>query len=239
MSKNAKSKHNGTPRVRNSKPRGLARECSRNQREAIEEYVARHVGPARRVLHEIESHIVHIDVHIVPPGTDHPFWFLFTTGMSALPMNSPMEHPAYAELSLMLPTWWQIDMGRWKQDKRWFWPIRELIDLARYPHRMRTWLGQGHTVASGQPARPYDRSTSLAAMLVLPWSFSEDVIHGDVATQLYALWPLHADELDYKRAHGLMALCDCLEAAGVTAELDPSRPSSVASAALADLGFAN
>mgnify|MGYP000664765674 CR=1 FL=1 len=35
-----------------------------------------------RVFHELMSDIVHIDVHIVPPDENRPFYLLFTTGMS-------------------------------------------------------------------------------------------------------------------------------------------------------------
>lgn len=181
------------------------------------------------MLHEIESQFVHIDVHIVPPGPEHPFWFLFTTGMSARPMNVPPGYLPHAELSLMLPAWWEVDMGRWRRETRWFWPIRELIDLARYPHRRRTWLGEGHTIASCERPQPYDASTRMAATLVLPCTLSDEPIAGDVSTELLALWPLHADELEYKRVHGLMALCDRFEEAGVSPVLDPDRPSVVTS----------
>jgi hypothetical protein len=196
--------------------------------------VARHLAPATRVIHEIRSEIVHVDIHVVAPAAERPFWFLFTTGMSALPMNVPyhMGLVPHAELSLRLPDRWQVDTERWKREPKWYWPIRELLSIARYPHRNRTWLGEGHTIASSDPPRPFDSTTSLAAMLILPSSLDDGdgecgAIDAEVATELLELWPLHADELEYKRLHGVGALLDRLDEACVTAILDPDRPSCV------------
>lgn len=202
---------------------------------AIEQYVARHVAPAVSVLHEIRSELVHVDVHVVPPEAGRSYWFLFTTGMSALPMRVPQDMGLvpHAELSLMLPSWWQVDLENWRCEPNWFWPIRELQALARYPHRHQTWLGEGHTIASSDPPRRYDASTELSAMLILPFSQAEDeepsVIDGVVATELLTLWPLYTEELEYKRTKGARALCELLDTAGVSPVLDPARPSALVS----------
>lgn len=65
----------------------------------------------------------------------------------------------------------------------------------------------------------------------MPFSLVEKeepyVIDEFVTTELLALWPLHADELDYKKTRGIRALCELLEAANVTPILDPARPSAL------------
>jgi hypothetical protein len=213
------------------KLRTTASECSNEQRLAIQKYVTKHVGPVSRVLHEIRSTLVHIDVHVVAPAIDRPYWFLFTTGMSALPMRVP-DHPCiqkHAELTLALPDWWVFDQARWKTESRWFWPIAELRSLAKLPHRRRTWLGEGHTVASSDPPRPYDPSTKLSAMLIRESWLGDHhgTIDAAVPTTMLSLYPLHADELAFKHAHGCEAFLDLFEAAEVSPVLDPERPSCV------------
>lgn len=195
--------------------------------------MARNLAPATLVINERHSEIVHLDLHVVPPADERPFWFLFTTGMSARSMNVPHDLGlvSHAELALMLPDWWPVNVGRWQREPRWSWPVREMLELARYPHRRRTWLGEGHTIASADPPRPFDPSTKLAAMLVLPCDLDDaaegTAIEAEVFTELLALWPIHADELAYKLEHGTTALVDRLEESGVTAILDPDRPSCV------------
>src|SRR4030095_2431967 len=94
--------------------------CAHEQE--IVDHVTRHLAPPAFVLHEHVSEIVHVDVHFVPPAVDRDYWFLFTTGMSALPMTTPPDAGGsrFAELSILLPPDWVIDRARWAQDGRWF-----------------------------------------------------------------------------------------------------------------------
>lgn len=39
--------------------------------EAIVAHVAKHLAPLAFVIHEIESELVHLDVHVVAPGAGH------------------------------------------------------------------------------------------------------------------------------------------------------------------------
>ena len=67
------------------------------------------------VFHELLSDLVHIDVHVICPDEELPFYVLYTTGMSDLPMSLPeeiadREDLKYAELYMLLPGDW--DLGR-------------------------------------------------------------------------------------------------------------------------------
>ncbi|MDC0716129.1 suppressor of fused domain protein [Nannocystis bainbridge] len=201
--------------------------------QAIETHVAQRVAPAVTVFHEIISATIHLDVHAVPPGTGHPYWFLFTTGMSALPMHMPegVEACPFAEVSVLLPPTWKVDQEFWS-DERWYWPTRCIKTLARLPHDYNTWLGWGHTVPNGQPPQPFDPSTRLAAMLLLPsLTLGVDALKvrakGVVVAELWTLYPLHADELEFKLQHGTDALVDLFEARNVGDVIDPERPSVI------------
>src|SRR5258708_5963436 len=92
---------------------------------AIVAHVTRHFAPPAFVIHEVVSDIVHVDVHVVAPGPRHDYWFLFTTGVSGLPMTKPRDAPGsrFCELSMLLPPSWIFDRATWEQDERWFWPI--------------------------------------------------------------------------------------------------------------------
>ena len=60
--------------------------------EEINEYFSK-VFPDREefVFHEIISDLVHIDVNIMRPNETAPYYFVYTTGMSDLPMHVPTE----------------------------------------------------------------------------------------------------------------------------------------------------
>ena len=43
------------------------------------------------VFHELLSDLVHIDVNIMRPDETHPYYVMYTTGMSDMPMTLPEE----------------------------------------------------------------------------------------------------------------------------------------------------
>ena len=187
--------------------------------DAVTEHVERHVGEVERVLHEVLSTTVHVDVLEVPPGEDRPFRTLVTCGMSALPMNAPSPEQAHAELLLCLPADLADD-----------WPAGLLRSLARLPHEYDTWLGHGHTIPNGDPPEPYAPGTSLCGALIVPPVMLPKeirVLHGDPPTTFYAVVPLHANEMELKLQHGVEALFPHFDRAGVSELLDPRRRSAI------------
>jgi hypothetical protein len=122
--------------------------------EAVGDHVEQHVGPIARVLHEIISPVVHVDVFHVAPGESRPWHTLVTCGMSAKPMLAPEPDRAFGELTLALPPTWPMDDAAWS-DERHYWPVRLLKFLARLPHEYDTWLGDGPTIPNDDhPALP-------------------------------------------------------------------------------------
>ena len=83
------------------------------------------------VFHELLSDLVHIDVHVICPDEELPFYVLYTTGMSDLPMTLPeeiAEQELYrrSELYLFLPGDWQLGKpGDVATDipPEYYWPI--------------------------------------------------------------------------------------------------------------------
>src|SRR5262245_6536122 len=57
--------------------------------KAIGDHIERHLGAYPMVWHEIVSHLVHIDLHIVPPSKKRPYYSVVTSGMSDQPMSVP------------------------------------------------------------------------------------------------------------------------------------------------------
>ena len=201
---------------------------------AIVDHVTKYVGKPAFVLHEITSELFHLDVHVVPPTEERDFWFLFTTGMSALKMNTPYGTPARprAEVSISLPREWSFDREQWKREPRWYWPIAELKSAARLPHRTRSWFGYGHTLSTPNEA-PYAENTKLAAMMLLrSWSFP-DQLHvvraGLTEIDLWTLWPLYPEELKFTKHYGAHAFADLIEESEVSDVVDLDRLNLVGS----------
>lgn len=207
--------------------------------DAISAHIERHVGPVANVFHEIVSDLVHIDVHVVAPTDERPFYTLVTSGMSEAPMTTPPEFADYrfAELAICLPPTWPLGMDATEpskgplNDERNYWPIRLLKSTARMPHEYDTWLCEGHTLSNGDPAEPYAPGVAMNGVILLPPVTLGDGFHtlqGDGrTTHFWSLYPLHPDEMQLKLDRGLDALIPGFQRDNVSDILNPTRPSSV------------
>lgn len=181
--------------------------------DVYEAYIMENFGEYTEVFHEIASPDIHLDVIIVPPTENNPYYKLITMGMGAYQMNVPEEFRQYelerAELVVYLPADWDIKSPKEEN----YWPIRYLKQLARLPLQCDTWLGFGHTVSSDQEHTPYADNTKFCSMMLLNALNSDyerlDLRLGDKGKiNFYQLFPLYQEELEYKRNHDAEALLD-------------------------------
>lgn len=197
--------------------------------EAISDHIEQHIGPVETVFHEIVSDLVHIDVHVVLPTSDDPFYTLITSGMSDAPMTVPdgCEDYRYAELLLRLPRDWKMTEKAFKNENH-YWPIRLLKTLARLPHEYDTWLGFGHTIPNGDPAEPYASGTKLSCALILPMlnvpkEFQSLVISEDKTINFWGVYPLYPEETQHKLVSGTDSLLALFEKHAVSEVIDIQR----------------
>ncbi|MCA9063735.1 MAG: suppressor of fused domain protein [Planctomycetaceae bacterium] len=177
--------------------------------EQISAHIETHLGPVANVFHELVSDLVHIDVHVVEPTEDRPWYTLVTSGMSEAPMNTPegADDLRYAELLVMLPADWPLSMEAF-EDEQYYWPIRWLKMLARFPHEYDTWLGFGHTVPNGDPPEPLGPGTDFCCNLLLPpllvpEGFQTLEVDEFRSISFFSLIPIYRDEMEFKLKHGL------------------------------------
>lgn len=189
--------------------------------EAISKHIEQHIGKIESVFHELVSDLVHIDVHWVKPTDHFPFHSLVTSGMSDIPMTVPegLEEHRYAELCILLPSDWNIDgkdlqtMEAPFNNENNYWPVRWLKTIARFPHEYKTWVGWGHTIPNGEDAEPYAENTKFGCMLLLPSltlgpDFHSLKINEEKTINIYCLYPLYKQEMDFKLKKGSDDLLD-------------------------------
>jgi predicted Zn finger-like uncharacterized protein len=197
--------------------------------EAIGEHISQHLGKVDMVWHELISDLVHIDVHMIEPTDERPFYTLVTSGMSDRPMTVPpeCEHLRYAELMLSLPPDWQMTQEAFEDDAN-YWPMRLLKMLARFPHEYETGLGWGHTIPNGDPPEPFSDNTAFCCALLLspvlvPDGFDQLKIDEERTVHFYSLVPIYREEMDFKLKKGTDALIERFAANEVSELLDLSR----------------
>lgn len=190
-------------------------------------------GRESKVLHEIVSDLVHIDVHVMWPTPEQNFFVVYTTGMSDLPMTPDRGIPAeqrkdleLAELYLFLPGDWPLDPASLPPESA-YWPIRILKFTARFPHQYHTWLNWGHTLPNGPDYAPLDDSVGFGAIVLMGGG---DAPLGRLETKdgrrlsLLHLVPAYKEEIEYKLKYGMEALTKLFEEKDVSVILDPKRP---------------
>lgn len=185
--------------------------------EAISTHLdKRYASEEITVFHEIFSPDLHLDVYFVQ-SEKHNFNILLTAGMSTLEMTVPnvVENPIdyqFAELMLLLPK--SITFGKITGNNPNDWLIAMLKEVARFPHHYDTWLSIGHTLQATAEMEPYAENTNYTGVVILPSvTFDEEftsVQAGENLVNIYSVFPLYADEMNYKIENGYNALLDRL-----------------------------
>lgn len=202
----------------------------------ITAHIETHLGPIALVYHEIVSDLVHVDVHVLAPTPERPFFTLVTSGMSdrAMTPAPDTEGCEYAELMLCLPPTWPIALQAGQvetfDDETNFWPIRWLKRLARFPHEYDTWLWWGHSLPNGDPPQPFAPNTRLSGVLLsspvlAPPEFAALPVNGDKTIHFFSVVPLYPEEMNYKLSLGAESLLDKLDRSGISELLEVDRKS--------------
>lgn len=118
---------------------------TKEEMDAVEQYIQRTFGEFGHVFHELVSSDIHVDICVIPPSGKRNYYTLVTMGMGAHSMNVPDELAEYhlerAELAVSLPPDWKLDEESMKNEQ-WYWPIGLLKALARLPlRRIHGWDG--------------------------------------------------------------------------------------------------
>lgn len=179
----------------------------------VESFIADTFGDFENVFHEIFSPDIHIDICIIPPDDELDFYTLVTMGMGAHRMNLPEEFSgedlSRTELVVCLPSDWKI----FGEEERWYWPIRLLKSLARFPILENSWLSWGHSVDN---VEPFDESTQFCGcMLIQPMLFSDEAcfcrLPDGSAVNFFQIIPLYREEIDFKVSHTAEELLEQLD----------------------------
>lgn len=180
---------------------------------AVEEHIQAYFGEFSQVFHELVSPDIHVDICIVEPSEERPYYTLVTMGMGAHRMRMPEDltrsRLERAEVFVCLPPDWKLT----DPAERWYWPIRWLKILARLPGEEDSWLGWGHTVPNGGPVA---ENTGFTGVLLLgaqdaPEGAAECLLPGGDRVVFYQMIPLYEEEMQYKVERGVEALLEKMQ----------------------------
>ncbi len=199
------------------------------------EWVAEHLDDffgdsVMTVFHEIPTLDLHLDVYLIEPK-NASFRILITSGMSTLKMNvseqvENSKELEFAELMMLIPKDIEFDQlytGKNKND----WIITILKRTAKFPHFYDTWLQIGHSIQAEEDMTAYGSDTDFVGALILPSvTFDEKftkINKNGRQINIYNVFPLYKNELEYKIENGYNKLLDFLIKANGKEVLDLNR----------------
>lgn len=205
------------------------------RRRACEAHLTEFLGDDFDLLSEKVSVGIHLDLYVFRPIEEFPYLTLVTSGLADLAMNAPDGLADRMELLLALPTGWPgidpLDRDL-LSDEANYWPIRLLKDIARIPSTYDSFLTWGHTILDEDRALFAPNLPFNGAIVGPPIGYPPPMMRavtpvGEV--DYLAVFPTTPAEMDFKVATpgGGEALIDRFLDDGVTAVIDPNRPSVV------------
>lgn len=187
---------------------------SKTQYHDRAEIISRHIdmyfdGAEVTVFHEIPTIDFHLDVFYIKLA-DSNFNVLLTAGMSSMEMNvaeidGKSDQYKFSEVMALVPE--DIDFGKmYPSGTRFDWIMGMIKQVAKFPHHHDTWVGIGHTFQATEEMEPYSSDTSFCGCLVLPTvTFPKEfatIECDEGCINIYSLFPLYREELQYKLQHG-------------------------------------
>ena len=203
-------------------------EASRaTHRSRIRSHIEREIGSIKQVFTARSGDSSSVEVLHVASTDERPVHTLVTSGMSDTPMNigGLADVPQYLEVMMTLPRQWKLD-GLSEQDAG-YWPIRTLMEIARWPQQHGTSLKWGDVVPHGDPPQPYAPDTKLCGVILAPSLLVPKEFYAldtaDRRVEFYAAIPLFAGELALHREHGMKHVLTILIDHGVNDLVDIKR----------------
>ncbi len=174
--------------------------------EEITAHVERCYGPVRRVMHEVISDVVHVDVLIADVAEGHPYITIVTSGMSDLPMQSKDGGPSRCEVMMRLMANHPLSQEAFADEAN-YWPIRKLKMIARMPHLLGSSFAAGHTIATDPPEPVYEGSEFCALGLLEPLDAEARTIRtkDGLEIALFQVVPMYREELEWKLKQSTLA----------------------------------
>lgn len=192
-------------------------------------HIMKHFGDFDMVMQEKDSPYLHLDIGILEPTEEKPYYTLVTMGMGSHRMKVPGSETGISsprvELVISLPGEWRVsDFSR--PGGRWNWTVQIVTNLARLPILWKTWIGVGQVVNFGTP---FATDTELSGVILAPALPGGDERKCRVPNlglvDFYRVILLYPDEMKFAGSHGWPETLEMIEKIGPV--LRPDRPDAL------------
>lgn len=176
---------------------------STDQIECIEEHIEKNFGKIDKFMRDNSDDDMQVDIYIISPTIEKPYYTLVTVGMGAYKMSVPEGFYERIELVICLPASWEIENDKMEC----FWPFHLLGLLSRLPMEDNAWLGWGHTVNYNVSFAP---DTDFCGIILFEPPYENDVLCFKNSSinkiKFYQVYPLYDIEIDFACDNNASAL---------------------------------
>ena len=180
------------------------------ERDTVLKHIENYFGNSAVMIDDEDANLMKIDLQIIQPTKERPFYTAVTVGMGSMLMNVPRSIAngslSRAELMITLPQDWKIASNA----RRWKWPFAFMENIARIPLIENSWFSVGHIIPI---RRSVSENTKLSGFILLePQESSiqshKCLLHDGSEVNFYQLIPLYDEEIEYESRYGFEALLD-------------------------------
>ena len=189
-----------------------------DEKEALTHYIDQQYGKHDTILPMFNSTNMQIDIAVIQPTQEIPFYKLITIGAGAYKMEIPEECNVSvnnrAEYVIYLP----LDYNSNLEVDLVAWTVEILEDIALYSPFTNDWIGVGHTIGFNEDGSPVSDIIRFNSCILLESLGKEGLPvkpvtlgNSDKTVSFCQILPLYPEELDYVIGHSRQELMDMFD----------------------------
>lgn len=170
----------------------------------VKEYISNKIGNVHLLIPSQTLDDLDIEIIIVEPTKEKPFYTLVTNGLSNYEMKIPkyIETNSFCELVIYLPADWRI----LNPNINYYWPIKSLFELAAKIVKNQGWVSFSSIINLN---RKVADNCSFNAFLFVT-GIDDEALINDKYVSFYSLIPVYDEEVIYAKQYGNESLFDKL-----------------------------
>ena len=186
----------------------------KSEKKKLEKLITKYFGKIKTTIKEAVE-ISGIEIALVSPTKNMPYYKLVTMGMGDKKMNVPTDFqgkaPERVELCFYFHETW--DIGEIDKSMKYGWPVEVLQKLSAYPEKSGSWLAHGHTLNNNSPICDFVDYT--AFLLLSAITASEFVpncmVSPDKEVSFLLCYPIFTEELEFKNKNSALDLINRID----------------------------
>lgn len=184
------------------------------EKKTIEKFIKKNFGKIKTIIKEAIE-ITGIDIALVSPTKDMPYYKLVTIGMGDYSMNLPHENQDRisdrTELCFYLHESWKVD--EIAKTMKYGWPVEVLKKLASYPKNTNTWIAHGHSFNNNSRLCDFVNYTGILILSAISSSsfIPKCKISDKKEVGFLLCYPIYKEELDFKNNNSALDLINIID----------------------------